>query len=192
MMEKSGLCIEEISLVYKKINQPLKNEEKTCNYCGVRIPWESGIFTVYMKFYCKNCMLFNHGLHLPYYVVENNAVIERVDYSTDRGAFVSFIYNFLGKGTMNNRNFGLIKSYNAKWPYIDMIRALEYHYVVKKQPINSKHKYSIGLIPYVIEDAKKWYEQELENQRTKVKQNIQKENTINPNKYMELILGVMS
>ena len=81
---------------------------------------------------------------------------ENLSIDKQRDAFIQFVY-LLFDNKLNPAIFRLEKQYLKKgYTYIGMVRALEFFYHVKKNNLN-KAKNNIGIIPYVYEDAQKYY-----------------------------------
>ncbi len=170
--------VEEIDLVYKARCKP-KEREKTCNGCDVKIPINEGQFTVHMKFYCAECSLLITNLHIPYYVIEKNQVIEKVDYENTREKLIDFIYCLCDQ-KLQKKLFTQIQQFQKKYSFIDMIRAMEYHHVIKRIPIKEEYKGSIGIVPYVMEDSKKYYNQLIRENRSKAERQLRELQKVKP------------
>ena len=147
--------IEDIALAYKARCQP-KESTKTCLSCKENIPISQGMFTIHMKFYCPNCSLLITNLHTPSYMIQNNEIIQQIDYQNTREYLIQFLYALFDQ-TLKPQLFKQIQNYEKKYSYLDIIRAVEFHHVIKRNKIQEQHKGTIGIVPYVIEQAREYY-----------------------------------
>lgn len=77
----------------------------------------------------------------------------------DEKSFVSYITELTGHKP-DVKSYTLAKKFINEWgvKYADIVAALKYFYEIKENPYIAE-KFSLGIVPYVIEDARKYYEQ---------------------------------
>jgi hypothetical protein len=99
------------------------------------------------------------------YEVDENGKIQSVglydkhDEKNQRALFIDYVYKLFGS-KISTAAFKLMDKYVADgMTYIGMTRAMEWFYVVNKNPI-SKAKKNIAIIPYVYDKAQAFYAME--------------------------------
>ena len=130
-----------------------------CFNCGKIV--DKTIYNYTSKRVCTSCVPLVQELHI------NNIEITKAgpimvepfscaDEKIGRQKFIDFLHLIFDK--VNPAAYRLMNSYRKKgYTWLGMIRAIEYFYIIKK---NSKQKSNnnIGIIPYVYNDAQKFYE----------------------------------
>lgn len=121
-------------------------------------------------FVCKSCAKIEPW-HTDRFSIEDGIIIRKTPYEglteeQQREKFIEFAFNLLGG--LDNRAYALMKNYAKKYSWLDMTRALEYFYLIKRNPVAKANK-NVGIIPHVIEDSQKFYKRE--NMKIEVKTN---------------------
>lgn len=114
------------------------------------------------RFICIECAPLHNYLHFDNFDIVDGKIVQTspldgLSELEQRAKLISLIYlifnNEVSKSAHRLINVYLKKGYS----YLDMIRTLEYFYIIKKHS-TAKANNSIGIIPYVIEDARKYYQ----------------------------------
>lgn len=150
----------------------LNNKERVkyrCNGCMNDFYETEGRYVNY-KFYCSPCAATQPTLLLKKPVRDGSKIVMQEPLFT-RDDFIEYVHMLL-KGNVAKRTYSLAQQWYDKGnSWFDMARALEYFYVVKKEDI-SKANGSIGIIPYVFNDASLYYTSREEQQRRKLQTNL--------------------
>jgi len=150
-----------------------------CSKCETET--KNGFFLYTGRFVCKTCYQMEPW-HTDRFTIEDNQVIRKTPYDglseeAQRSKFIEFAYNIFGN-KLAPAAYRMMKQYRAKHSWIEMTRAMEYFYLVRRNSTD-KAKNNIGIIPYVIEEAKAFYEKEnvkVENQTRALIQGVKKYN----------------
>lgn len=124
----------------------------------------SGMYNSANKFVCSDCFLYANNLHLDSYVEEGERIktiqpYDKYDEKNQRAIFIDYAYRLFGN-KLSKGAYRLANIYLADGKtYLGMIRALEWFYVVKRNP-TTKAKHNIGIIPYIYEEAQLFYAKE--------------------------------
>lgn len=126
-----------------------------CSKCGVK--GKAGTRDAKGAWMCSKCLVFNNVLHYDRYNPETDSMrnpFQDLSEEEQRSHFIDFCYQLFGG--LNKQTYALIPQYLEKYSYLEMTRAIEFFYIVKK---NSKEKAnkSIGIIPYVIAHSNEYY-----------------------------------
>lgn len=131
-----------------------------CRYCGTST--KKGNYDYEGCFVCQDCSATHNYLHFDNFDIIDGEVrrtspVENLTESEQRVKLINLIHiifnNNVNKGAYRLINLYLKKGYS----YLDMIRALEYFYIIKKNS-TKKSNNNIGIIPYVVEEAREYYE----------------------------------
>lgn len=133
---------------------------KTCTVCEQKV--QQGYYNGRLDFVCLSCRGKDNPLHTNTFTIEENRVVEKSPFdglseSDQRSKFINFAYVLLNN-KLSPAAYRLMNKYiKDGYSWLGMLQAMEYFYVVKKNP-TSKARNNIGIIPYVYQDAAKWYE----------------------------------
>lgn len=114
------------------------------------------------RFTCLACEPMTDYYHVDDFEIINGEVKRTVALSgktesEQRWVLINIIYTIFDN-EINQKVFSLIPRYLKKgYTYLGMVRALEYHYFIRKSS-KEKANNSIGIIPYVYDDAQKYFE----------------------------------
>ena len=133
---------------------------KMCYICNKPTP--NGVYNVKQNYVCRDCLNTYTNLYIDDFIIENGEVknqepLSNLDEERQREVCVHFAYTLFNQ-KLATRSYALFDNYQIKkgYTWLGMIRALEWFYIVKRHDL-SKAKSSIGIIPYVYEDAQKYY-----------------------------------
>lgn len=139
-----------------------------CNHCG-RIT-NKGKYSQNNRFVCDECKDVSNILHTNLCYIKNGEVHSTSPFSSyeekdQRALFIDYAYK-LFNNKLNPAAYKLMNKYIEKGcTWLGMVRSLEWFYVIKKNSI-VKAKNNIGIIPYVYDEAQKFYTfQEYNNKR---------------------------
>lgn len=130
-----------------------------CYNCGVNT--KAGYHNYMGKFVCSECAPIIDSLHFDVFEITESGVEQKEpflgkDESEQRYSVIMFAYNLFNQ-KLNPAAYSLLKKYIKKgYTYLGILRAIEYFYIVKRNNI-SKSKNSIGIVPYVYQDAQNFY-----------------------------------
>ena len=109
-------------------------------------------------FVCKKCYDPTEKYLVDRLKITENGIEEKPPFDEEKGRdyFIHYcdsLFNGLAK-----RAYSQMKNMKEKYDYtwLGMARAIEYFYIIKKNNI-AKAKKGIGIIPYVYQDAQKFY-----------------------------------
>lgn len=131
-----------------------------CKHCG-KIT-SAGHYDYEGRFTCVECAPLHNYLHFDEFSIINNKVQQTKALSTlspqqQREKLISLIH-IIFNNKVNKGAYRLINNYlNKGYSYLDMIRALEYFYIVKKNSI-VKSNNNIGIIPYILKESQEYYQ----------------------------------
>lgn len=116
----------------------------------------------------------NKNFH-PHCLEEYKAKLELIDYICKTFGFKT--------GKPGPRIYSQIKLYREKnhYTYLGMKNSLIYFYEIKKNNLNDKNKETIGIIPYIYEEAQEYFSK-LENKKALIKKELEKTKVIEPTK----------
>ena len=127
----------------------------SCKKTMSRFFWAQG------KLICHNCIPYTNQLYLDKVEITEAGPklvqpISDLCESSQRSAFINFAYT-LFNCDLNKSAYPLMKVYRKKgYSWLGMLRAMEWFYVIKKNPI-SKAKNNIGIIPFIYNEAQEYY-----------------------------------
>ncbi len=130
-----------------------------CSKCGVTT--SKGNYSYTGVFFCENCQFTEPMLHVDDIEFKNGIAIlvdnfSKKDISKQHNELITMAYNIFNQ-KIAPRSFGQIKKYlKDNITYLEMIRTLEYHYLIKNGDI-TKSNFALGIIPYQLENAKKYF-----------------------------------
>lgn len=133
--------------------------KRKCYICEVET--DQGVYNVKQNYVCRACLNTYSNLYVNDFSYENGKVISKTpleDLSEEdqRAACIQFAYTLFNQ-KLSKRSYPLFANYRKKgYTWIGMIRALEWFYIVKRNDL-SKANNSVGIIPYVYDDAQKYY-----------------------------------
>lgn len=137
----------------------MEKKIRNCSICEIET--DQGVYNIKQNYVCRACLNTYSNLYVDDFSIENYQVVSKVpleDLSEEdqRAACIQYAYTLFNQ-KLAVRSYSLFSNYRKKgYTWIGMIRALEWFYIVKKNDI-SKAKNSVGIIPYVYEDAQKYY-----------------------------------
>lgn len=133
---------------------------KKCYICNEPTP--NGVYNVKQNYVCRSCLNTYLNLYVDDFIIEDGEVKNKVplsdlDEQQQREVCIQFAYTLFNQ-KLATRSYSLFSTYRnkKKYTWLGMIRALEWFYIVRHNDL-SKAKNSIGIIPYVYEDAQKYY-----------------------------------
>lgn len=134
-----------------------------CNYCGSGVDQNEAL-RYKDKNYHKNCCQL----------------------AQERDKVCDYICYIFGLKKPGPRNYQLLKIYTTEkgYTYKGIFYALKYFYEVKKNDI-TKGNERIGIVPYVYEEAQKYFE-DIENKREKIKKVV---NQIDTNEKLNVVVS---
>lgn len=141
-----------------------------CTHCGQMT--NKGKYNQKNRFVCESCKDINETLHVNSCYIENGEVQSTSPFSgyeekDQRALFIDYAYK-LFNNKLNPAAYRLMDRYIKKgYTWLGMLRSLEWFYVIKKNGI-TKAKNNIGIIPYVYDDAQKFYDYQDYKNRTKL------------------------
>ena len=106
---------------------------------------------------CNKCALTNHTLHYDYYDAETDSMktpFHEMDEKEQYQHFIDFCYQLFGG--LSTDTYKRAREFNQQYSYLEMTRAIEYFYIVKKND-KTKAKKRIGIIPYIISHSNEYY-----------------------------------
>lgn len=123
---------------------------------------EDGKYNIKRQWVCPECFKNFTNLHVDDFRVEDGAVLRKVPYSNlseeDQRFNCVDTINVIYNGKLSKAIFPQLKRLReADYSWIGIIRAIEWFYIVKGNPI-SKAKGGVGIVKYVYNDAQKYYE----------------------------------
>lgn len=133
---------------------------KKCTICGIET--ETGVYNVKHNHVCRNCLNTFTNLHVDDFKIQDRKVIQTSPYEgqtqdEQRSACIEFVYTLFDQ-KVAPRTFSMLKNYIKKgYTWIGITRAVEWFYLVKRNDI-SKAKGSLGIVPYVYDEAQIYYE----------------------------------
>lgn len=113
-------------------------------------------------FTCADCETMTEYLHLDEFTITEEGVERRLCLSDkteeeQRWELIHLIYRIYDN-KINKRVFHVIPQYLKKgYTYLGIIRAMEYHFIVRRSS-TAKANNGIGIVPYVYDDAQKYFE----------------------------------
>ena len=131
-----------------------------CHICGKYTV--EGKYNYQDRVTCINCEPMTDFLHYEEFEIGENGVIRiepmsLITESEQRWILINLIYKIYNN-KINPSVFTAIPRYLKKgYTYLGIVRALEYHFVIKKGSI-AKGKNGIGIVPYVYDDAQKYFD----------------------------------
>lgn len=131
-----------------------------CHICGKLTT--RGKYNYQDRFTCVDCEPMTDFLHYEEFEIGEEGVIRiepmsLITESEQRWVLINLIYKIYNN-EINPSVFSMIPRYLKKgYTYLGMVRALEYHYVIKKGSIAKGNK-GIGIIPYIYDDAQTYFE----------------------------------
>lgn len=137
----------------------MEKKLRNCSICGIET--SQGVYNVKQNYVCRSCLNTYSNLYVDDFSIENGVVIGKVPLEDlteedQRAACIQYAYTLFNQ-KLATRSYSLLANYRKKdFTWIGMIRALEWFYIVRKNDI-AKAKNSVGIIPYVYEDAQKYY-----------------------------------
>jgi hypothetical protein len=141
----------------------MKYKKHKCSLCEKET--ERGMYNSANKFVCSDCFLYASNLHLDTYEETEDGTIkiiqpyESYDEKNQRALFIDYAYRLFGN-KLSKGAYRLASKYVADgMTYLGMLRALEWFYVVRRNPI-TKAKSNIGIIPYIYSEAQTYYTKE--------------------------------
>lgn len=132
---------------------------RKCAKCGLETI--SGNFNYDGFFYCDKCQDTTNFLHVDTIIlgkkgIEISSPLEGLKEEEQRERFITLIYVIFNQ-KINPAAFRLMENYLKKgFTYLDLIRAMEYFYIVKKNS-TEKSNNNIGIIPYIFKDSQKYF-----------------------------------
>ena len=106
---------------------------------------------------CNKCALTNHTLHYDYYDSKTDSMktpFENMEEKEQYQHFIDFCYQLFGG--LATDTYKRAREFNQKYSYLEMVRAIEYFYIIKKND-KAKAKKRIGIIPYIISHSNEYY-----------------------------------
>lgn len=133
---------------------------KQCAICGLKTV--EGTYNTKQQYVCRTCFNTYPNLYVDNFKIENSKVVSEDPLASkteedQRAECIQYAYTLFDQ-KLAKRSYSLFSNYRKKgYSWIGMIRALEWFFVVKENDI-AKAKNSVGIIPYVYNDAQKYYE----------------------------------
>lgn len=133
---------------------------KKCTICETST--ENGVYNAKHNYVCRDCLKMFTNLHVDDFRIENRNVVQTSPYCNmtqdeQRSACIEFLYTLLDQ-KIAPRSFSMLKNYIKKgYSWIGITRAMEWFYLVKRNDI-SKAKGSLGIVPYVYDEAQLYYD----------------------------------
>jgi len=134
-----------------------------CHKCGKAT--KGGCFNFKGVFICKACSVKSQVYLFDEFVIEDGEVrivppFSDVSEKDQRAFVIDYIYRIFNQKT-NRALFSQLSQMikRPNYTYLGIARAVEYHFVIKKQSIE-KANGGIGIVPYVYEQAQTFYANE--------------------------------
>lgn len=130
-----------------------------CHICGELTA--RGKYNYQDRFTCVDCEPMTDFLHYEEFEIGDDGIIRcdpmtLLTESEQRWILINLIYKIYNN-KINQSVFTAIPRYLKKgYTYLGIVRALEYHYVVKKGSI-AKGNNGIGIVPYVYDEAQTYF-----------------------------------
>ena len=137
-------------------------ETRVCKICESKTPLGQGVYNVKRQWVCKDCLTMFSNLHVDDFKINGEEVVRVEPYSTlddkDQRFHCIDTINIIYNGNLSRAIYPQLKRLRDKgFTWIGILRAIEWFYVVKGNDIK-RAKGGVGIVPYVYDDAQKYYE----------------------------------
>jgi len=153
--------------------------KKVCKQCSEIVEMNEGKFNSERKFLCIKCHTLSSKYMFDDFEVNTseNKIIRKPKWANKSlddqiyalKDYIYFLYRDQMPGAIHKQ---IPKLMNQGFSPVDIARAVEYFYVIKKNKLPALSKGPLGIVPFVIKESQEFYQQQNSRLETRYEQSL--------------------